>query len=166
MTYPPPPADDQPATVYDGAAGHPAGSTGYPAYPGSGTGGPEHGGPAYGEGFAVPAYHSPPYGPGYSYPAPPRPTNGLAIASLVVSCAAVAGICAYGIGGLLGIVGAILGHVGRRQIRRTDENGAGMALAGIIVGWVCTAVAVLAIAGIAFLIISAESSDPDPYSSF
>lgn len=85
----------------------------------------------------------------------------------MVSCAAVAGICAYGIGGLLGVVGATLGHVGRRQARRSGEGGEGMALAGIIVGWVCTAVAVLAIAGIVFLFVTtADSSDPTPYRSF
>ena len=51
-------------------------------------------------------------------------TNGLAIASLILS--------------ILGfsIVGAILGHVALSQIKRTQEAGSGLAIAGIILGWV------------------------------
>jgi hypothetical protein len=89
----------------------------------------------------------------YGY-APPRPTEGLAIASLVVSCAAVFGLCAYGIGAILGIVGAILGQVARHRIARSGAQGAGMALAGIIVGWVMTAVAVAVIVVLAIVIAS------------
>ena len=51
-------------------------------------------------------------------------TNGLSIASLILS--------------ILGfsIVGAILGHVALSQIKRTNEAGSGLAIAGIILGWV------------------------------
>jgi curved DNA-binding protein CbpA len=63
---------------------------------------------------------------------PPR-TNGLAIASFVVS------LC-----GLLfcvaGPVGAIMGHVARGQIRDKDELGGGMASAGIVIGWLVTVI--------------------------
>jgi hypothetical protein len=74
--------------------------------------------------------------PGYGYPPPAypvvAPTNGLAIASLVCSLAGLA-VC------LSAPVGAILGHIARRQIRERGEQGDGMALAGIIVGWALTA---------------------------
>jgi hypothetical protein len=60
----------------------------------------------------------------------------MAVASMVVSIVSAAGLCAYGFGGLLGALGAILGHVARRQIRLRYEGGEGMALAGIIVGWI------------------------------
>jgi hypothetical protein len=70
--------------------------------------------------------------PGYPYPVVlTRPTNGLAIASLVCAVAGVA-TC------VSAPVGAILGHVARRQIRERGENGDGLALAGIIVGWILT----------------------------
>ncbi len=76
----------------------------------------------------------------YGYPmyAPPRPTNGMAIGALVVSILSLA-MC----GGLISPVGAILGHISRRQIRTRGEQGDGLALAGVIVGWVGTAFAVL-----------------------
>jgi Domain of unknown function (DUF4190) len=89
-----------------------------------------------------PAYPPPPYGY-VGVPVKP-PTNGLAIAALVVSCVGVLGLCAYGLGGWIGAIGAILGHVSRRQIRERGDDGGGMALAGVIVGWVATGLFVLA----------------------
>lgn len=87
-------------------------------------------------------------GPGYAvYPAPvkARPTtNGMSIASLVLSIVGAFLLCAYGIGGVVGVVGAILGHVARGQIRERGEAGDGMALAGIIVGWIAGALGIVA----------------------
>ena len=75
--------------------------------------------------------------PPYQYPYPYQPrTNGLAVASLVCSVAGVA-TC------VTAPVGAVLGHVARRQIRERGEAGDGLALAGIIVGWVLTGVLAL-----------------------
>ncbi|HCT81282.1 MAG TPA: hypothetical protein DGT23_32895 [Micromonosporaceae bacterium] len=89
--------------------------------------------------------------PGYPF-APQRPTNGMAIASMVTSIVAVAGLCFYGVGGLLfGPVGAILGHVSRRKLKERNEQGEGMALVGIVAGWVATGLGVLIIAGIVIL---------------
>jgi hypothetical protein len=92
----------------------------------------------------------------YPYPSPygPRPVNGLAIASLVVSIVGMLGVCAYGLGGYLGIVGLTLGIVGRRQIREQGTDGDGLALAGVIIGGVATGIAVAASAVIAAIIVS------------
>jgi Domain of unknown function (DUF4190) len=132
-----------PASYGDSA---PAGS-GYSAYPGASNAAPGY--------YAAPApyeqaYPAAPYQYGYSpYGPPQRPTDGLAIASLIVSCVSVLTLCAYGAGAIIGVVGAILGHVARRRIRESGAQGDGMALAGIIVGWITTA---LGAAGIAFLV--------------
>jgi hypothetical protein len=72
---------------------------------------------------------------GYGYSAPPvvvaaPATNGLAIAALVCALAGIA-TC-----GVTSVIGAILGHVARRQIRERGESGDGLALAGIITGWI------------------------------
>jgi hypothetical protein len=71
-------------------------------------------------------------GPAYGgYVASSR-TNGLAIASLVCS---LVGFVACGVPAILGVV---FGHVARGQIQRSGgrEDGEGMALAGLIVGYV------------------------------
>ena len=71
----------------------------------------------------------PPYQGPYPYYPPAPPTNGLAIASLVC------GVGAFVIG-LSFIPAIICGHIARGQIRRTGERGGGMALAGLILGYV------------------------------
>ena len=76
-----------------------------------------------------------PYGAGvppYGYP-PVAGTNSLAIASLVVSILSIT-VCA----GFTGFIGAILGHTARGQMKRTGEQGGGLAMAGIIIGWLGT----------------------------
>ena len=110
---------------------------GYGSQPGHG-GQPGYGVPGYGPppGYGVPGYGPPPgYGaPGYGPPpgyGSPRPTNTLAILALVMAF-------------VFSPVGLVLGIVARRQIRETGEQGDGLALAGIIVGGLGTALAVLA----------------------
>jgi hypothetical protein len=153
--HPPLPSYGAPGST---AEGRPAGATGQPEYgsppgygsqpgygppPGYGSQ-PAHGGqagygaPGYGPppGYGAPGYGPPPgygapgYGPppGYGYP---RPTNTLAILSLVMAF-------------VFSPVGLVLGIVARRQIRQTGEQGDGLALAGIIIGGIATALAVLA----------------------
>lgn len=61
-------------------------------------------------------------------------TNGLAIASLVVSLVGFPLLFLFGIGLIPAIVGLILGFVALHQIKRTGRNGHGLALAGVIVG--------------------------------
>jgi hypothetical protein len=73
----------------------------------------------------------------YPYPVA-RPTNGLAIAALVC------GIAQFAVG-VTFIPAIICGHMARRQIRETGEGGDGMALAGLILGYVG---GVLIIAGV------------------
>ncbi|MCV7030556.1 DUF4190 domain-containing protein [Mycobacterium sherrisii] len=80
----------------------------------------------------------PPYPGGY-YPAPGYPgdywpadgaavgTNGLAIASLIASFTGL--LCGIG-----GIVGIVLGTIALDQIKRTRQDGYGMAVAGIVIG--------------------------------
>jgi len=55
--------------------------------------------------------------------------NGLAIAS--PACA----IAQFAIGPLATVPAIVCGHLARSQIQRTGEQGAGLALAGLILGW-------------------------------
>jgi len=72
-----------------------------------------------------------------------RPTNGLAVASLVCG---IGQIVIWFVGGVAAV---ILGHMALRQIRQTGEDGAGMARAGLILGYL--GVALTAIGTIAFI---------------
>src|SRR3954463_15006378 len=91
---------------------------------------PAYGQPAYGP---PPGYGPPGYGPPPGFPpAYPRPTNTMAILALVLAF-------------VFAPAGLILGIVARKQIRQTGEEGDGLALAGIIVGGIFTALFALMI---------------------
>ncbi len=64
-----------------------------------------------------------------SYAAPAEQTNRLAVASLV--CA----LAVFLIPLPTSILAIVFGHIARGQIRRTGERGAGLALAGLVLGW-------------------------------
>jgi hypothetical protein len=59
----------------------------------------------------------------------------------------VAGLAQFVVPFIAAIVAIITGHIARSQIRRTREEGSGMALAGLILGYVGVALSVLAIGG-------------------
>lgn len=96
------------------------------------------------------------YGAYPQHPSPPPygsspQTNGLAIASLVLSILGLVGMLP-----LLGtILGLIFGYSAKRQIAqsRGSQGGEGLAQAGVIIGWVTLGlyalVACLALAGLA-----------------
>ncbi|SHK58514.1 protein of unknown function [Actinacidiphila paucisporea] len=60
-------------------------------------------------------------------------TNGQAVASLVC------GICGAFTMGLAAIPAVILGHRAKKEIRRTGQQGEGMAIAGLILGYLTLA---------------------------
>ena len=69
--------------------------------------------------------------------------NELAIASL--AC----GIAQFAFGPAATIPAIVLGHVARHQIKRTGEPGAGLALAGLILGWATVILFIILIVGLA-----------------
>jgi len=103
----------------------------------------------------TPAWTPPPYAYGYPYQLPPpRATNGMALASMIVSIVGIALICGWGpVSVFVSPVGAILGHVARRKLRTSGEQGDGMALTGIIVGWIGFVLALAILVLIIFLIV-------------
>lgn len=82
------------------------------------------------------AYPQQPYGaqPGYAYPYPTynpsAHTNTMAILSLVFAF-------------VFAPVSIVLGHMARKQIRERGESGDGLALAGLILGYIFTTLMVL-----------------------
>ena len=104
---------------------------GLPAAPPPGQPGPGQPGP----GQPPPGYYAPPYG--YS----PRGTNLLAILALVFAF-------------VFAPAAIVLGHIARRQIQQTGEDGDGLALAGMIVGYVFTGMLVLFCLGYAVFLVA------------
>ena len=93
----------------------------------------------------------PPYQYQYPYGPPPRGTNGLAIASMVLGI-----LWIYWIGSILALV---FGYVARSQIRQRNEGGNGMAIAGIVLGWIGVATLVAMI----ILLVVISNEDPDSF---
>jgi Domain of unknown function (DUF4190) len=134
-SYQPPAATFPPPGVYQPPAVGPAGSYQQPAYPGAAGGQPA----AYGQ----PGYR--PFGQ-YGPPVPPVKTNGLAVAAMC---------CGFGqiiLWVLSGIPAIILGFIALNQIKKTGEQGRGMAVTGIVLGFL----------GLAFLlfVIAVAASSP------
>ncbi|WP_139359764.1 DUF4190 domain-containing protein [Arthrobacter sp. SRS-W-1-2016] len=73
----------------------------------------------------------------------PGQTNGMAIASLIVVF-------------FNSVIGLILGHIALSQIKKNGQAGHGLALAAVIIGWITTGIAVVAVA--AYFIILGTSA--------
>jgi hypothetical protein len=105
--------------------------------------------PGYASAQPYATYGQAPYAPQYAQPYPgygmQSRTNGLAIASLVCS---LAGLLTC----ISAPVGIVLGHIARRQIRQTGEQGDGLATAGLWVGYILTVLGVLGVIAYGLLI--------------
>ena len=99
---------------------------------------PQYGG--YPGGYPPPPQQ--PY-PGYAPPPPTAPKNGLGIASLVIAIIALLSV--FG-GIVLGVVAVILGFLGWGRAKRGEATNGGMAVAGIVLGFLSIIEAVVLIA--------------------
>ncbi|WP_420734092.1 DUF4190 domain-containing protein [Brevibacterium luteolum] len=92
-------------------------------------------------GYGSDTYAGTGYGTPQSYGQPgyvqTPPQNTLALLSLIMSLVGLA------TSGLTAIVGIILGHIAKSQIKRTGETGDNLATWGLIVGYVIVGLAVL-----------------------
>jgi len=89
--------------------------------------------PQYQQGqYQQPPYSQTPSGAQQYQYGPTAPTNVLAIVALVSAF-------------FIPVAGIVCGHLALGQIKRTGENGRGLALAGLIIGYVLTALILLLI---------------------
>ena len=130
-----------------GPQGQPSSQNPYPGQP------PAHQG-------QQPAYQGQPYGgqPAYQGQNGARPgqRNTLALVSLIL------GIVGFVTGGLAGIAAIVTGHISLSQIKKTGEDGRGMALTGTILGYVSVLIGILLIV-LVFVGLGIVASDPALY---
>lgn len=90
----------------------------------------------------------------------PPSQNGLAITSMILAICGLFLTVACGVGALLGIPAVILGHISRRQIREAggSQTGDGLALTGLILGYLAIGIMVLMGVFIGIALISESSS--------
>jgi hypothetical protein len=119
------------------------------------TGQPRYYGPE-GQYYGPEGQPYPPHQPPYWGHQPPlqRPTNGLAVVALVCGLAQFVIVLTF-------IPAIVCGHVARAQIRRTGEAGGGLALAGLILGYVGGAIVI----GLAALLIAIAVKGGHPSSA-
>ena len=120
---------------------------------------------------AVPS--APPSAPAMAYPQAPGagpPTNGKAIASMVLGIAAIATCCAYGIPSVVcGILAVVFAKSAQQQIQTGlfSPGSAGMIKAGRICGWIGIGISVLIwivlIIAFAFSMSQGRSSSSPPW---
>ena len=80
--------------------------------------------------------------------------SGLAIASFVTSLALI-----FLTAGFLSFIGAILGHVSLSKLKKAGSTqNRGLAVSGVIIGWVSTAIAWIFLIGFIALIAGAVSA--------
>lgn len=91
-----------------------------------------------------------PYGSPYGYTAPPE-KNALGIWSLVLGILSVIMLFSCFVGVLAGIPAVITGHLSRKAHKEGLADNPGLALAGIITGWVTIGLTILGIIGLALL---------------
>ncbi|MBB3158026.1 hypothetical protein FHS07_001722 [Microbacterium proteolyticum] len=149
---PPAPGGVTPSTGHDAP---PAPAYGAPAYPAPAYDPSTPGAPAYGQqNYGQQNYGQQPYGaPAYGYGAAPR-VNPLAIVALVSSLVGLFAIPVIG-----QIVGIITGHISLNQIKATSERGRGMALSGVLVGYISLGLGILLIILTAVIIGVTGGSD-------
>jgi len=147
QSSPQPPSYGQPYDQAQGSSGQPSQGYGQGGYGqggygqgGDGQGGYEQGGygqqpQAYGQGGYGQQQQGYGQGPSYGQPAP---RNTLALITLILG---IAGFFT----GITGLAAVVTGHISLSQIKKSGEEGRGLALTGLILGYVTVGLAVLAV---------------------
>jgi hypothetical protein len=95
--------------------------------------------------------------PAQQYPGQPytAKTNALAISSLI------AGVVSWvALPLVAGIVAVVLGHIARGQIRRRGEDGNGLAIGGLVLGYLNIVFCVLAVLALMALFLASADTQP------
>lgn len=92
---------------------------------------------------SYPGGYPPPPQPYAGYAAPVSPRNGLGVAALVVAIIGLV-FCWTVVGGvILGVAAIIMGFVGRGRVKRGEATNGGVAIAGIVLGFLAIVVSLV-----------------------
>lgn len=96
------------------------------------------------------------YGPSLGAPAVRRSegTNGNATASLILGV-----ISLVFLGFIFGVPAILLGSRARKQIAQGDGSGSGIAMGGVVSGWIGTVLSILAIVVVGIVLVAGVASD-------
>ncbi|HEY7274026.1 MAG TPA: DUF4190 domain-containing protein [Actinoplanes sp.] len=131
----PPPVSGQPSYGQPAYGQPTSGQPGTYGQPTSGQPG-TYGQPGYGQQGYQAYGQQPGYGqPGYPYAPPAAGTNTMAILALVFAF-------------VFAPAAIVLGHIAKKQIRQSGEQGGGLATAGLVLGYIFTGIMVLYCAGV------------------
>lgn len=91
--------------------------------------------------------------------------NGMALTSMILGICSCVLTLGCGIGFVLAIPAVILGHIGRKQIKNGNQmqTGDGMALTGLITGYIIIGLSVVMGVFVAIMIINESSSSPTTF---
>lgn len=94
-------------------------------------------------------------------------TNSLAVASLVLGIIGIVFLCCYNLGTIPGILAVVFGVISRKDILNSGgrEKGLGMSTAGLVLGIITVAFAIITVVIIAFSSASLVSFYDDIYKS-
>jgi hypothetical protein len=100
-----------------------------------------------------------PYAP-YGYPGfqPQPPVESLAVGALITSIVGLTTALFCYLPILACPVGAVMGHVALRRIEEEGKGGKGLAMAGIIIGWIGTGLLVLGLIALLVVVVLAGTS--------
>lgn len=110
--------------------------------------------------YETPGFEPLTQAPGAAYPpplglqlVPAAPTNGMAVASLIFGILGWVMIPVFA-----PLLAVIFGHVARGQIRNTGERGNGMAVAGLVLGYINLAFALIGLLVIIVIVLIAAAA--------
>ena len=121
------------------------------------------------QGYPQPTYAPAAYGQAHSpYGAPlsyggygaSQQPNGMAITSLILGIVSIPMTFGYCIGTPCAIIAVILGHIARGKARRGEAGGDGMALGGLITGYISIGIALAGLVLLLIVFLAAASSGP------
>ncbi|MBB5478712.1 DUF4190 domain-containing protein [Micromonospora parathelypteridis] len=143
MSYPSPhdhePSQEQPTQPFS-APPHPAQPYAAQPYPEQPYAAPPYSAPPYSappypaQPYSAPPYPVAPFSPVFPVVVTPPPTSGLAVASLIAGLVGVlGGWCLFGVPCVAAV---ILGHMATAATKRGERGGHGIAIAGLILGYI------------------------------